>query len=149
MIRCLKGLIPLQAETARPRYPRKMPFLLRDAPDFPGSRYAPELAKGALDMRFPPDLEAEYRRFYLTERRSHVRSFNVIMLTVITLGAAGSLLVPAAHGTGLDWVCLSTIAFCFGVLVWTAYGPRYELLASRRSRWPRGSTRGQLSSSDC
>lgn len=38
----------------------------------PGSRYAAALSKGARDMRFPPELEREYHRFYLAERRSHV-----------------------------------------------------------------------------
>jgi hypothetical protein len=59
-----------------------------DVPHIPGSRYAAELNKDARDMRFPPELEHEYHHFYLDERRSHVRSFNVIMCALFVLACA-------------------------------------------------------------
>lgn len=38
-------------------------------PHIPGSRYAVELKRGARDMRFSPELEHEYLRFYLETAR--------------------------------------------------------------------------------
>ena len=58
---------------------------------FPDSRYARELDKAGGKMKFPPGLEAEYQDFYLRERRSHVRSFNLVICALIACALARSL----------------------------------------------------------
>jgi diguanylate cyclase (GGDEF)-like protein len=90
------------------------------------SRYAGELSKGAAEMRFPPDLEQEYRRFYLTERRVHVRSFNVIMLVLIVLGAGYAFFVRSFRPDLAQGLSLAAIALAYLAMVGVAYSRHYE-----------------------
>ena len=53
--------------------------------ELPNSAYARELQRAADTMRFSPEIESQYRAFYLTERRAHVRAFNFIV-GICTLG---------------------------------------------------------------
>ncbi|HWM26950.1 MAG TPA: hypothetical protein VNQ14_00730, partial [Woeseiaceae bacterium] len=93
-------------------------------PHFPGSRYAAELGKKERAMRFPPELEREYHAFYLAERRSHVRSFNVIMLAIVVLALAVSVL-PA--GTDIvQHARIAAIACAYLVLIWASYSRYYD-----------------------
>lgn len=96
------------------------------APHIPGSRYAAELGKGVRVMRFPPELEREYHAFYLAERRSHVRSFNVIMLALVALALLASLLSEVTRNDIAHYVRVSVIGCAYLVLVWAAHSKYYE-----------------------
>jgi len=98
---------------------------LQQVPLIPGSRYASALRRGARSMRFEPELEREYHHFYLTERRSHVRSFNVIMLILTTLAGAYSM-VARVQVDQLQIVSLAVIALGYVSMVWAAYSRNYE-----------------------
>ena len=97
-----------------------MPAHAQRMPHLPRSRYAAELGKIVHDMRFPADLEQEYHIFYLSERRSHVRSFNLIMGVLVTLFAKRAPVDTLQH------LRVGTIAALFAVLVWAAYSRLYE-----------------------
>ena len=92
----------------------------------PGSRYAAELNRGARDMRFPPELEREYHSFYLAERRSHVRSFNVIMCVLVGIALLVSLIEPRFDGDLTQHVRVIAIELAYLAMVWAAYSRRYE-----------------------
>lgn len=93
-------------------------------PQFPGSRYAAELGRQERAMRFPPELEREYHAFYLAERRSHVRSFNVIMFAIVVLALAVSVL-PA--GTDIaQHARITAIACAYLVLIWASYSRYFD-----------------------
>jgi diguanylate cyclase (GGDEF)-like protein len=95
-------------------------------PQIPGSRYAAELKKGAREMRFSPELEREYHRFYIAERLSHVRSFNVIMCALFALACAHSIWSEPL-GTGLgQHVRLGLIALGYLIMVAAAYSRHHE-----------------------
>ncbi len=92
----------------------------------PGSRYAAELNRGARDMRFPPELEREYHSFYLAERRSHVRSFNVIMCVLVGIALLVSLIEPRFDGDLTQHVRVIAIELAYLAMIWAAYSRRYE-----------------------
>lgn len=92
----------------------------------PGSRYAAELSKGSRDMRFPPDLEREYHRFYLAERRSHVRFFNAVVCALVLLALLASL-ISSHENTGLaQYLRLVSIASAYFLLAWIARSRYFE-----------------------
>jgi diguanylate cyclase (GGDEF)-like protein len=95
-------------------------------PHVVGSRYAAELAKGALDMRFPPELEREYHSFYLTERRTHVRSFNVIMCALVALALLVSVLSEASRPHLAQHLRLGLIGCAYLAIVWATYSRHFE-----------------------
>jgi diguanylate cyclase (GGDEF)-like protein len=95
-------------------------------PHVPGSRYAAELARGARSMRFPPEIEAEYQRFYLNERRSHVRTFTIIMFVLVGLALAASWIeAPTRADTG-EHVRLIAIGLAYLAMIWAAYSRLYQ-----------------------
>lgn len=94
-------------------------------PSIPGSRYSAELAKGARDMRFPADLEREYHRFYIAERRTHVRSFNAIMSLLLACAWAGSWLFSSPTDPARQ-VRLGAIVVAYLIMVWAAYSRHHE-----------------------
>ncbi len=92
----------------------------------PGSRYAAELSKGARDMRFPPALEHEYHRFYLAERRSHVRFFNAVVCALVLFALIASL-TSSHENTGLaQYLRLGSIATAYFLLAVIARSRYYE-----------------------
>ncbi|MGH8193730.1 MAG: diguanylate cyclase domain-containing protein [Woeseiaceae bacterium] len=95
-------------------------------PYLPGSRYAAELGKKVHDMRFPLELEQEYHIFYLAERRSHVRSFNVILCALLSLALLASMFADRTSVDIVQHVRVATIAVAFAVLVWAAHCRFYE-----------------------
>src|ERR1700676_885365 len=84
------------------------------------SRFADELARGTLGMTFPPELEREYHAFFLTERRSHVRSFNMIMCTLATSALLMSWLSYGATDGSLPLLRLGAIALAYACMLWAA-----------------------------
>jgi diguanylate cyclase (GGDEF)-like protein len=89
------------------------------------SRYASQLSKGTGEMRFPPDLEREYHGFYLSERRSHVRSFNLIMSVLTGCAFASSLLSHDLADSLQRWR-LGAIALTYLLLLWICYSRRFD-----------------------
>ena len=77
-------------------------------------------------MRFEPELEREYHRFYLTERRSHVRSFNVIMLVLTALAGTYSMIARGFQVDRLQMLSLAVIGLGYVSMVWAAYSRHYE-----------------------
>jgi diguanylate cyclase (GGDEF)-like protein len=90
------------------------------------SRFADELARGAVDMTFPPELEREYHAFFLTERRSHVRSFNMIMCTLATSAFLTSWLSYGATDGNLALLRLGTITLAYACMLWAACSRHYQ-----------------------
>jgi diguanylate cyclase (GGDEF)-like protein len=103
-----------------------MSSLFDSLPHSPGSRYASELKREAGAMRFPPDLEKEYRRFYLAERRSHVRSFNVIMLAIAVCALLACLLSASTRAGAVQHFRVAAIAVAYLLLIWASYSRFYE-----------------------
>ena len=103
-------------------------------PNIPGSLYAAELAKGAPDMHFPPELEREYHRFYIAERQTHVRSFNLIMSLLLACAWAGSWIlsprIDPAQQARLGLIVLAYLA-----MVWAAYSRYHERLYLRTASY--------------
>lgn len=95
-------------------------------PHIPGSRYGTELNKNASTMRFPPELEREYHAFYLAERRSHVRSFNVIMFVLVVLALFASLVSDHARADAVQHLRVGAIACAYLVLIWAAHSRYYQ-----------------------
>jgi diguanylate cyclase (GGDEF)-like protein len=92
----------------------------------PGSRYAVELSNGAQDMRFPPELEREYHRFYLSERRSHVRFFNAVVCALVVLALLASLASGHENTDILQYSRLGAIAAAYFVMAWIARSRYFE-----------------------
>jgi diguanylate cyclase (GGDEF)-like protein len=92
----------------------------------PDSRFADELARGAVGMTFPPELEREYHAFFLTERRSHVRSFNMIMCTLATSAFLTSWLLYGATNGSLPLLRLGTITLAYACMLWAACSRHYQ-----------------------
>jgi diguanylate cyclase (GGDEF)-like protein len=111
-----------------------MDFSLKSALGLPNSRYADELSKGALDMRFPAELEREYHAFYLTERRSHVRSFNTIMFLLATSAFFASCLSHGPANDGLQHLRLGAIAVAYAVIVGVSRCRHYEKIYLRTAQ---------------
>jgi diguanylate cyclase (GGDEF)-like protein len=95
-------------------------------PELPASRYARELLRQTGAMKFPPELEREYHEFYLAERRSHVRSFNVIMFVLVALTLLVSVLSSHGHADVVQHVRVGSIALAYVVLIWAAYSNLYK-----------------------
>jgi hypothetical protein len=104
-------------------------------PHLPGSRYAAELNKGAGDMRFPPELERDYHRFYLTERRGHVRSFNVIMCALFVLACADSVWTAPFQAQLAQHLRLGAIAFAYLAMAAVAYSRHYQRFYLETARY--------------
>jgi diguanylate cyclase (GGDEF)-like protein len=92
----------------------------------PDSRFAVELARGAADMTFPPELESEYHTFFLTERRAHVRSFNSIMCTLATCAFLMSWLSYGTINDGPQRLRLGAIALAYACMLWAARSRLYQ-----------------------
>jgi hypothetical protein len=73
-----------------------MAFMQKAKVGVPDSRYAEELGKGTNDMTFSPELEGEYRRFFLSERRSQVRAFQAL-LTALAVWALLASFASTPH----------------------------------------------------
>jgi len=85
-------------------------------------------------MKFSPALEREFHRFYLSERRSHVRSFNLIMFLLAAGACVLVSLSPAPiRDTATSWR-LGGIALAFGTLVWVTRGRHYERIYLRTAQ---------------
>jgi len=95
------------------------------ASSFPESRYARELDKAGGKIRFPPALEAEYHKFYLSERRSHVRSFNLIICALIACALARSLWLGKSTES-LEPVWLAGCVCAYLLMALLAFSKRYE-----------------------
>jgi diguanylate cyclase (GGDEF)-like protein len=95
-------------------------------PHFPGSRYAAELSRAARYARFPAELEREYHAFYLAERRSHVRSFNVIMAVLVGWALLASLLEARFYGDIGQHLRIVVIELAYLAMAWAAYSRHYE-----------------------
>lgn len=91
-----------------------------------GSRYAEELARHTGGMTFPPDLEREYHDFYLAERRSHVRSFNVIMFAIVAFTLLVSLVSGHERADLLQHIRVGVIALAYVILIWAAYSSLFK-----------------------
>jgi diguanylate cyclase (GGDEF)-like protein len=76
-------------------------------------------------MRFPADLEREYHRFYIAERRTHVRSFNAIMSLLLACAWAGSWLFSSPTDPARQ-VRLGAIVVAYLIMVWAAYSRHHE-----------------------
>ncbi len=97
----------------------------------PNSVYARELQDGAGRMRFSPEIEAQYRAFFLAERRTAARSFNLIML-VCALGATvGLILLPERTFDPWEIIRVGIISVIFVALVYVAYSEHYATLYMR------------------
>ena len=107
---------------------------MRPVPHMPGSRYAGELGKEAPGMRFPPELEVEYRHFYLSERRSHVRSFNLIMGGLLVLAFVHSLWTAGSTPT---WQSsrLGILCVAYGTMAAAAHSRFYERFYLHAASW--------------
>lgn len=103
-------------------------------PNIPGSRYAVELAKGAQDMRFSPELEREYHRFYIAERQAHVRSFNLIMCILLACIWAGSWMLSSRTDPAQQ-ARLGGIVLAYLVMLWAAYSQYHERLYLSTARY--------------
>jgi diguanylate cyclase (GGDEF)-like protein len=95
-------------------------------PQFPGSRYAAELSRGARYVHFSPELEREYHAFYLAERKSHVRSFNLIMAALVAWALLASLFEARFQGDIGQHVRIVIIELAYLAMVCAAYSRRYE-----------------------
>lgn len=92
----------------------------------PGSRYAAELGKGAANMRFPAELEREYHRFYLAERRSHVRFFNAVVCGLVVLALLASLISGHENTGAFQYLRLGAIAVAYLLMAWIARSQYFE-----------------------
>jgi diguanylate cyclase (GGDEF)-like protein len=95
-------------------------------PHIPGSRYAAELGRDLRTMRFPPELESEYHRFYLAERRSHVRTFSIIMSVLVAIALVASLIGERFSGDIGQHVRILIIQVAYLATVWAAYSRYFE-----------------------
>jgi len=94
----------------------------------PNSAYAEELQRSAGQMRFPPELEGRYRSFYLAERRTHVRSFHIILALLTTALWAGAFLLADEPQDPFSHWRVAGIAFLYFALAWLAYSAYFERL---------------------
>jgi hypothetical protein len=102
-----------------------MDSLQKGVRGFSESRYAAELAKGAVDMKFPPELEREYHTFYLTERVSHVRSFNLIMCTLVTWAFVAACLSDGPLSGSFQRLRLGAIVLAYATMACLARSRYY------------------------
>lgn len=95
-------------------------------PQVTGSRYAEELGRHTGGMTFPPELEREYHEFYLAERRSHVRSFNVIMFAIVAFTLLVSVMSGHERADLLQHIRVGAIALAYVILIWAAYSSLFK-----------------------
>jgi diguanylate cyclase (GGDEF)-like protein len=95
-------------------------------PHVPGSRYAAELTRGTRSMRFPPEIEAEYQRFYLNERRAHVRTFTLIMFVLVGVALGVSWIESPSQADTGEHVRLIVIELAYLAMIWAAYSRQYH-----------------------
>lgn len=98
----------------------------KTAATLPNSRYARELQSGGGSMQFSPAIEAQYRTFFLAERRSHVRSFNFILGASALGTSIASMAVPGWRIDGLEPLRLFGLAVAYLFLAVLAYSRWYE-----------------------
>jgi diguanylate cyclase (GGDEF)-like protein len=103
-----------------------MDSLLKGVRGLPDSRYAEELVKGAVDMKFPPELEREYHTFYLTERRAHVRSFNLIMCALVGCAFIASCISDGPLNGSFQRIRLGAIVIAYATMTCVARSRYYE-----------------------
>jgi diguanylate cyclase (GGDEF)-like protein len=111
-----------------------MAFMLRGKLGIPDSRYAAELDKRAADVRFAPDLEAEYDEFFLSERRAQLRWFNSMLLALV-LSLLLLRLTPGAVRDPLQTGRLALIALGCAALTWAAFSRAYQDIYLTVARW--------------
>jgi diguanylate cyclase (GGDEF)-like protein len=99
---------------------------LKGALGLADSRFADELGRSVPAMTFPPDLEREYHTFFLTERRSHVRSFNSIMFALATCAFLASWLSYGAANDTLQRLRLGAIALAYACMLWAASSRHFQ-----------------------
>ena len=92
----------------------------------PDSAYARELQGAADTMRFSPEIESQYRAFYLTERRSHVRSFNLSLAFCAVGTWMICFLSPEWRTDDFELMRLGGIALAYPSLAYLAYSARFE-----------------------
>jgi len=92
----------------------------------PNSAYAQELRSSEGRMEFSPVIESQYRAYYLSERRTHARSFYLIM-ALIAAAAATQLLFFAAAAPDIPGIArLGAIALIFLLLAAITFVARYN-----------------------
>ena len=92
----------------------------------PDSAYARELQGVPDTQRFSPEIESQYRAFYLAERRSHVRSFN-LSLAICAFGTwIICFLSPEWRTDDFELLRLGGITLAYLSLAYLAYSARYE-----------------------
>jgi diguanylate cyclase (GGDEF)-like protein len=102
-----------------------MAFMQKAKVGVPDSRYAEELGKGTNDMTFSPELEGEYRRFFLSERRSQVRAFQALLTALAVWALLASFASTPQHDT-LQHLRLGVLALAFATITWSAFSRRYQ-----------------------
>jgi diguanylate cyclase (GGDEF)-like protein len=108
-----------------------MAFMLKGKLGIPDSRYAAELDKRAAEVRFAPDLEAEYDEFFLSERRSQLRWFNSMLFALVLW----LLLLTLRQHAPLQHLPLIIIALGCATLTWAAFSRAYQEIYLALARW--------------
>jgi len=111
-----------------------MAFMLRGKLGIPDSRYAAELDKRAAEVRFAPDLEAEYDEFFLSERRAQLRWFNGMLFGLILWLLLLSLRPDPTHDN-LQRLRLIVIMLGCARLTWAAFSRAYQEIYLGVARW--------------
>jgi diguanylate cyclase (GGDEF)-like protein len=111
-----------------------MAFMLRGKLGIPDSRYAAELDKRAAEVRFAPDLEAEYDEFFLSERRAQLRWFNGMLFGLILWLLLLSLRPDPTHDN-LQRLRLIVIMLGCASLTWAAFSRAYQEIYLGVARW--------------
>jgi diguanylate cyclase (GGDEF)-like protein len=109
-----------------------MAFMLKGKLGIPDSRYAAELDKRAAEVKFAPDLEAEYDDFFLSERRSQLRWFNAMLFGLAVWACLLSL--DRGHD-GMERLRLILIALSCATLTWAAFSRVYQDIYLSVARW--------------
>jgi diguanylate cyclase (GGDEF)-like protein len=111
-----------------------MAFTLKGKLGIPDSPYAAELGKSAADIKFAPDLEQEYDGFFLSERRSQVRSFNGALCALSVWALLLSLGHDSSHDA-LQRLRLAVLALSCAALTWAAFSRLYQEIYLAVGRW--------------
>jgi diguanylate cyclase (GGDEF)-like protein len=111
-----------------------MAFMLKGKLGIPDSRYAAELDKRAAEVKFAPDLEAEYDEFFLSERRSQLRWFNSMLFALVLWLLLLTLRQQPGHAP-LQHLPLIIIALGCATLAWAAFSRAYQEIYLALARW--------------
>lgn len=111
-----------------------MAFSLKGKLGIPDSRYAAELGKSAVDVKFAPELEHEYDGFYLAERRSQVRAFNGMLCALSLLALIMSFAHDPTHDA-LQRLRLCAIVLGCSAMAWAAFTRLYQKIYLGTARW--------------